>query len=423
FYLVDGTQAVAHLPVDVKAAKADFYVFSGHKMYGPDGIGVLYVDHGIRHLLAPVRSGGGTVKDVAITFGKDFDIVSPDYDGSLSILSGGTPNTSNIIGLAKAVRLLQSIGWKHIREHEEALTRRLLDGLAQFPEVEIYGPRDVRCKIGVVSFSLDGFDIRDAAEHLAAQNICIRYGAHCALPLSDALGRETLRVSLGIYNSEADIDHFLGELRIFLKHAKKPRNPRCLFLRNVPFARRIHRVASEDDIFDLIESLAGENGETEFAVLGGHFLGIPSLRDNRFYPSIEGILPAHLERFADEFGMTSFPLYTFDLAAEAVCRLQRKGINARLLIIANDTTGINELRLSAANRALKTAEAYRAELFAAFEQQDGLPEAFLAGLERRGLSPADIIRYGDKFYFRESILRARFKRFVSRNKDDFAGVI
>ena len=129
FYLVDGAQAVAHVPVDVKAMNADFYAFSGHKMYGPDGVGALYVSPAIRHLLEPVCTGGGTVRDIAVTFGRNADTAYPDYDGSLSVLEGGTPNTSNIVALSKAVGFLDRIGFENIRKHEMQLTKRLCSGI------------------------------------------------------------------------------------------------------------------------------------------------------------------------------------------------------------------------------------------------------------------------------------------------------
>ena len=158
-------------------------------------------------------------------------------------------------------------------------------------------------------------------------------------------------------------------------------------------------------------------------IMGGHFLGIPSVEENRLYPSIDTLLPAHLQKLTEQFGMTSFPLYTFSIAADAVSRLKAAGIPARLFIIANDTTGINELRLSKANSQAKTAEHYRRELLAAFEQDDGLPRSYLNILSEHGLSLKDLVTYRDKFYFRETILRARFKKFISRNKAYFDGLI
>jgi hypothetical protein len=349
-YLVDGTQAVAHLPVDVKAVKADFYVFSGHKMYGPDGVGVLYASEDIRHRLAPVRPGGGTVTSVAVTFGSSYDIVSPEFDQSLSSLSGGTPNTSNIVGLAEAVRFLEALGWKNIREHERQLLHTLLAGLRTIDEVEIYGPEDLDRKIGVVSFTLHGVDTMDAAGYFASRNICIRYGSHCALPLADSLGRETLRVSLGLYNTEKDVLLFLETLKDFLRDRKstKKQNPALEFFRNVHVRQRSHLICGELGICHVVDELVAQDTDCEAIIMGGHFLGIPSLEKNRLYPSIDKLLPANLRKYTEQFGMSAFPLYTFSIAAEAVSSLKAAGIRARLLIIANDTTGINELRLSKA---------------------------------------------------------------------------
>ena len=220
FYIVDGAQAVAHLPVDVKKIQVDFYAFSGHKMYGPDGVGVLYVNEKIHHLIKPARAGGGTVKDVVITFEADHAIVSPDYYQTLSILEGGTANVSNIVGLGKAIGFIKSLGFDWIREHELGLTAQLLEELAKIEDVVIFGPTNLAQKIGVVSFGLKIGKLEELGKHLASEKICVRYGAHCAFPLAESLGGESLRVSLGVYNDEDDIGHFISELKYYFDKVK-----------------------------------------------------------------------------------------------------------------------------------------------------------------------------------------------------------
>ncbi len=422
-YVVDGTQAVAHIPVDVKAIKADFYAFSSHKMYGPDGVGVLYVSEDIQHLIKPVRAGGGTVKDVAITIGDDGDTISPDYDGSLSVLEGGTPNTSNIVGLSKAIGFLRSIGWNELREHEMFLTTKLLDGLSQIEGIEVYGPKDSSKKIGVVSLATKGFHVKELAEHLASQKICIRYGSHCAFPLSDTLGNETLRISIGVYNTEEDIDTVLQEIKLFFdKRNGLIKNPNLEALKNVAYSKRTNIISNRSDILDLVKnSIRSE--DTEVVIMGGHFLGIPDTKENRFYPSIKGLLPERLHGLLDEFGMTTFPILTFDMATDIVASLKKEGINSRLLVVVNDTTGINELRQSPINKESKTAEEYREELISSFNQKEGVPDLYLDILSEKGLKIDDLITTGDDKFFKETTLRANFKQFISNNKEYFEDVV
>lgn len=423
FYVVDGTQAVAHIPVDVKAMKADFYAFSSHKMYGPDGVGVLYVNQEIQHHIKPVRAGGGTVKDVSITIGKDHDIITPDYDSSLSVLEGGTPNTSNIVGLSKAIGFLRSIGWDKIREHEKFLTSKLLEGLSKIEDIEIYGPKDVVKKIGVVSFATKGFHVKELAEYLTSHKICIRYGSHCAFPLSETLGNETLRISIGVYNTEEDIDTVLQEVSFFLDKKKGLiRNPNLETLKNVSYSKRTQIVSNRSDILDLIKNSV-HSDDTEVVVMGGHFLGIPDIKENKFYPSIKSLLPESSYGLLEEFGMTTFPIFTFDMATDIVSALKKDNIKARLLIIVNDTTGINELRQSSTNKDGKTAEQYRDELLSGFEQNADLPKLYTDTLNEKGLDLSDVIDCGENKYFKETILRANFKQFISNNKQYFEGVI
>ena len=424
FYIVDGAQAVAHIPVDARAMQADFYAFSGHKMYGPDGVGGLYIARDIHHLLAPTRMGGGTVQNVAITYDKAGDIISPDYFPSLITLEGGTPNVSNILGLSRAVNFIRSIGFPEIQAHERALLNRLLEGLATIPEVKVFGPTDLQQKIGVLAFGLQDANTKELGEHLGRQKICIRYGAHCAFPLAEKLGQETLRISLGVYNTEEDIDHVLSEIRFFFdKKQGRITNPNLEPLRNKLYYRSTHVVNSYAALAaKLQQSLYGPQ-DTEIIVMGGHFLGIPDMQENRFWPSIAPMVPERLHGLMDEFGMTNFPQFTWNLACTLVADFKARGYQSKLAIIANDTTGINELRTKQANTKSKTAEQYRDELIATFQEDGLLPHRYSEALKENKLSKKDLIMNGKEPLFRESYLRANFKKFIHENKRYFEGMI
>jgi cysteine desulfurase/selenocysteine lyase len=423
-YVIDGTQAVAHLPVDVKKYHADFYAFSSHKMYGPDGVGVLYVSKDIHHLIIPSRVGGGTVKNVAVTFEKEKDIISPGYYQSLITLEGGTPNTSNIVGLSKAVNFIRSVGFDEIRNHELSLLPYLFSELKKLEDIVVFGPTDLNKKIGVVSFGVKEYSTKELGDYLARQKVCIRYGAHCAFPLAEHLGQESLRVSIGVYNDQEDIDHLLGEIQMFLNKKKGLiKNPNLEPLRNKIYYKNTAIVHSAQTIIEKIKSAIYNPRETEVLVMGGHFLAVPDMQENKFWPSIKPLLPERLHGLLEEFGMTSFPIFTWELACKTVANLKAQDINAKLIIIANDTTGINELRLSNANKTGRTAESYRDEVLAQFTGEDGVPKEYLDIAKKYKLGKKDIVKNGREYYFQETTLRANFKKFISNNKEYFSGII
>ena len=424
FYIIDGTQAIAHLPVNVKDILADFYTFSSHKAYGPDGVGVLYINENIHHKLLPTQAGGGTVKNVAISFGKDYDVVSPEYHQSLATLEGGTPNTSNIVGLSKAINFLRSIGLEEIRNHEIELLQYLIAGLKEFEEIKIFGPKNIEDKIGLLSFGLENFSVKELGDHLAKQKICVRYGSHCAFPLTEKLGQESLRISFGVYNEKEDVDHLLGEMRSFFDRKKGLKvNPNLDALRSKIYYKNTVIVNNIQAIVNKVRSAIYSPRETAVAVMGGHFLAVPDMQENKFWPSIKTMLPERLHGLLEEFGMTSFPLYTWELACKTVADLKKDGVTAKLVIIANDTTGINELRLSSANKAGKTADDYRQELLEQFTGKEGIPDEYLSIAKKYNLSKKDILKSGSDYFMRETILRANFKNFISKNKDYFSGII
>ena len=200
--LIDGAQAVGHLPIDVQALGCDFYAFSGHKLYGPTGIGVLYGRADLLEQMPPWQTGGEMIQKVSSS-GTRFN--RPPFR-----FEAGTPPIAEAIGLAAALNFIAALpdGW---RRHEAALLQRLLDGLRQLPFIELVGtPRQ---RVGVVSLRLGDIHPQDAGELLDQMGIAVRVGHHCAMPLMESLGLDgTLRISLALYNSEAEVDALLAAL-------------------------------------------------------------------------------------------------------------------------------------------------------------------------------------------------------------------
>lgn len=203
--LVDGAQAVPHMPVDVQALDCDFYVFSAHKLYGPTGIGVLY---GKRHLLdamPPYQGGGDMIETVAfekVTFAK-----SPQK------FEAGTPNIAGVIGLREAMHYVQSIGMQHIYQHEQNLLAYSLPKLTAIPEMRLIGTASP--KVGVISFVLDSVHPHDIGTVLDHEGIAVRAGHHCAMPLMERFNvPATVRASFGIYTNEQDIDALIKAIEL-----------------------------------------------------------------------------------------------------------------------------------------------------------------------------------------------------------------
>ena len=200
--LIDGAQAVGHLPIDVQALDCDFYAFSGHKLYGPTGIGVLYGRAELLEQMPPWQTGGEMIQKVSFS-GTRFN--PPPFR-----FEAGTPPIAEAIGLAAALDFLAALpeGW---RRHEAALLQRLLDGLQQLPFIQRVGTSSQQ--VGVVSLRLGDIHPQDAGELLDQMGIAVRVGHHCAMPLMESLGLDgTLRISLALYNSEAEVDALLAAL-------------------------------------------------------------------------------------------------------------------------------------------------------------------------------------------------------------------
>ncbi|MGW5686718.1 aminotransferase class V-fold PLP-dependent enzyme [Nonomuraea sp. NPDC003754] len=197
--MVDGAQAVPHRPVDVAELGADFYCFSGHKVYGPMGIGVLYGRRELLSELPPYQVGGGTVKGV--TFAEPVEYVPVP-----NRLEAGTPHVAGAVALAAAFEYLEHLGWDAVRRHDDTLVRATLDAVAGLDGVRVVGdPGSDPC--GIVSLSFEGLHPYDVGGHLDRHGIAVRCGVHCASTFLDDLGLVgTVRISFGVYNTPAEIE-------------------------------------------------------------------------------------------------------------------------------------------------------------------------------------------------------------------------
>ncbi len=204
--LVDGTQAVAHVAVDVKALDADFYVFSAHKMLGPTGLGVLYGKRELLEGMPPFLFGGDMIEYVQEQ--------SASFAPLPQKFEAGTLNVGGAVGLSAAIDYLNMAGLDHIEQEEKELTGYLLESLKAVPYMQLIGPQDVRGRIGVVSFNIEGAHPHDVATIVNADHVAIRSGHHCAQPFMRYLGvQSTCRASLYLYNSKDDIDRLAQSLR------------------------------------------------------------------------------------------------------------------------------------------------------------------------------------------------------------------
>ena len=209
--IVDGAQGAAHKKVDVKDLECDFYVFSGHKMLGPTGIGVLWGKLNLLDEMEPFMGGGEMIDKVTMT--------SATWNEVPYKFEAGTPNFVQAIGLGAAIDYLESIGMDYITYSEEQLTSYALDKLQKFDNIEIYGNASKR--IGVISFNIKNIHPHDLAQFLNEYNIALRVGHHCAQPLLSRLNEtSTARLSTYIYNDEQDIDKLCSALQEIIGYFK-----------------------------------------------------------------------------------------------------------------------------------------------------------------------------------------------------------
>ncbi len=204
-FVVDGAQSVPHMKVDVKQLGCDFLAFSGHKMYAPMGIGVLYGKMEHLEKMRPFMYGGEMIQTV------HWDRVT--YAEVPHRFEAGTVNVSGAVGLSEAISFINNTGWEFIRSREALLTKKAMEGMKQIPGIGILGSEKVQDHEGIITFTVDGVHPHDVADILGKSGVCIRAGHHCAQPLMDFLGvKSTNRVSFAFYNTEEEVDRFLNEL-------------------------------------------------------------------------------------------------------------------------------------------------------------------------------------------------------------------
>jgi len=197
--LVDGAQSVPHMEVDVKALDADFMAFSGHKMLGPTGIGILYGKKELLERMQPFMAGGDMIKEVQLKESTWNDLPWK--------FEAGTPNVSGAVGLGAAIDYLSKIGMKNIRAYEEELTDYALKEMQKIRDIKLYGPKSASDKGGILTFNLGEVHSHDVASLLNDKGIAIRSGHHCAMPLMESLGIcNAARASFYIYTTKQEID-------------------------------------------------------------------------------------------------------------------------------------------------------------------------------------------------------------------------
>jgi len=206
-FIVDGAQGASHLPVNMKELDCDFYAFSGHKMLGPTGIGVLWGKTKLLEEMEPFMGGGEMINTVSME--------SSTWNDIPYKFEAGTPNFAQAVGLGAAIDYLENIGMEAIELHEKTLLNYALNKMNHMDGIRIHG--SAKDRGGVISFNVDGIHPHDLAQFLNEDNIAIRVGHHCAQPLLKTLGESaTARLSFYIYNDENDVDKFCDSLKTIM---------------------------------------------------------------------------------------------------------------------------------------------------------------------------------------------------------------
>ncbi|MFH0372752.1 cysteine desulfurase [Streptococcus sp. A22] len=199
YLVVDGAQSTPHMVIDVQDLDVDFFAFSGHKMLGPTGIGVLYGKQELLELMSPVEFGGEMIEFVYEQYATWKELPWK--------FEAGTPNIAGAVGLAAAIDYLNDIGMEHVQQHEEELIAYIWPKLQAIPGLTIYGSQDLSKRTGVIAFNLDNLHPHDVATALDYEGVAVRAGHHCAQPLLRYLQvPATVRASFYIYNTKADCD-------------------------------------------------------------------------------------------------------------------------------------------------------------------------------------------------------------------------
>lgn len=198
-FVIDAAQAAPHIPIDVQEIGCDFLAFSGYKIGAPTGIGSLYGREELLNKMPPFLRGGSMIREVTIE--------KAEWNDLPWKFEAGTPNIEGAVGLGAAIKYIEGIGFKKIRESEEVLLQKTIQTLVNFSGVKIFGPKDISHRAGVISFTIDGVHPHDLASLLDQDGVCIRVGHHCAMPLHQWLKvPATARVSFWVYNEPEDID-------------------------------------------------------------------------------------------------------------------------------------------------------------------------------------------------------------------------
>ncbi|MEM2280585.1 MAG: cysteine desulfurase [Candidatus Bathyarchaeia archaeon] len=210
--LVDGAQSVPHIPVNVQELNCDFLAFSGHKMLGPTGIGVLYGKREILEKMEPFQGGGEMIKEVS--FNHKTQRCKISWNELPWKFEAGTPDIGGAVGLTAAIKYLKALGMENVKAHECNLTEYALKRLQECSKVTVYGPRDTNLKCGIIPFNVEGFNSHDVALLLDSYGIMIRSGFHCAQPLHQKFKiSSSARASFYIYNTWEEIDRFVKALK------------------------------------------------------------------------------------------------------------------------------------------------------------------------------------------------------------------
>jgi len=204
--VLDACQSVPHQPVDFHALDVDFAAFSGHKMLGPTGIGVLYGRREMLDAMPPFLTGGSMIETVMMA--------GATYAAAPQRFEAGTPMTSQVVGLAAAARYLSAIGMPAVEQHEAELVAAALDGLATVPGVRIIGPTSLVGRGSPVSFVVDGVHAHDVGQVLDDEGVAVRVGHHCARPLHRRFGlAATARASFAVYNTPDEVDRLVAGVK------------------------------------------------------------------------------------------------------------------------------------------------------------------------------------------------------------------
>jgi len=210
---IDAAQSAPHMPINVKDINCEFLAFSGHKMLGPSGTGVLYIKSEILKDIEPTVSGGGTIKNVKWI--PETGTCKIYWGEGPEKLEAGTPNIAGVIGLSEAAKYLMKIGLENIERHEKILVEETMKGLMEIGDIKIYGPMNPNIKVGIVAFNINGLNPHQTALILDQYGIAVRSGFHCAEPIHQIIGAEdgSVRASYYIYNTKSEIEEMLNVIR------------------------------------------------------------------------------------------------------------------------------------------------------------------------------------------------------------------